>query len=250
MSGWATSRPAAIQHEGVAGLPDLDGRDHVPDQLEIDLGDNHADGRSIAGDRDRQVGLGAAVVADLAVPDPRRARSGDGRVGGAVGAALGSVEADPRHVKALPSGAVDEREADDGRHLTEQAQGIDPPPLVRLLGPGKLDQPAELVGDAVDEALDPGCRRPRLDAEQLVEPRPLVAIAEPRLADAIGREGNDHGQEQHEEVLLEEATKPETPPDHRPCTSLIGSGKVLYSRRDRSEESYKNTSSNYLLGGM
>ena len=180
----------AIQHEGMARLTDLDGRDHVPDQLQIDLGDNYADRRAVAGDRDRQVGLGPSVVADLAIPDPRRAGADDGRIGGAVSAALGSVEADPRHVEPLPPGPVDKGEADDGWHLAQQAQGIDAPPLVRLLAPGKLHQPAELIGDAVEEALDLGSGGPRLDPEQLIELVALVAIAEPGLADAIGRQGN------------------------------------------------------------
>ena len=76
----------------------------------------------------------------------------------------------------------------------------------------RTSQPSS--GDAVEEALDPGGGRPRLDSQQLVEPCTLVAVAEPGLADAVGGERNHHGQKQHEEVLPKEAAKPETPPVH------------------------------------
>ena len=32
----------ALDHKGIAGLADVDGADHVPDQLEIDVGDGDA----------------------------------------------------------------------------------------------------------------------------------------------------------------------------------------------------------------
>jgi hypothetical protein len=214
--------PRPVQHEGIARRADLDGRDHVPDQLQVHLGDNHADRRTIAGYRNRHVGLGVAIIADFAVPEPVRAGSRHGLVGRAIGSGLGSVQADARDIETLPSVAVEKREADDGRYLPQQTQGIDAPPLVRFVGPGELDQPAELVGDAVEKALDLGARRPRLDPQKLVERRPLVAIAEPGLADAIGRQRNDHGQKQHEEIFLKQAAEAQT---------LLGHERFSRSRR-------------------
>ncbi len=197
----------AVQHEGVARLPDPDGRDDVPDELQVDLGHHHPDRRTVSGHGDGQVRFGTAVVSDLAEPDAHGPGSDMGRLGGEIEPALVPVQADPGHILALPSRAVDEGQAGDRGDLAEQAQRIDPPPLVGLVGPGELHEPAELAGDGVDEALDPGRRRPRLDAELLAEPGALVAVAEPGLADAADGERNDDRQEQHDEVLLEEAAQ-------------------------------------------
>ena len=59
----------AVDHIGVAVLADLDLRDHVPDQLEIDLGDADAGLAPRAGERERHVGLGFAAEIDRAVID-------------------------------------------------------------------------------------------------------------------------------------------------------------------------------------
>ena len=58
-----------VQDEGEAGLSHLDRRDHIPNQLEIDFGDDHADRWPIADNRNRQVRFGAAMVAYVAEPD-------------------------------------------------------------------------------------------------------------------------------------------------------------------------------------
>ena len=40
--GDEASRP--VEDQGIAGAPHLDLRDHVPDELQVDLGHRHADG--------------------------------------------------------------------------------------------------------------------------------------------------------------------------------------------------------------
>jgi hypothetical protein len=107
---------------------------------------------------------------------------------------------------------VEECETHDGRGLAKQAHCVSPPLFVGILSPGKLDQPAKLVREAVNEALDPGCGGRRLNAEQLVKPRTVIAIAEPGFDDTIDRKWNRHGHKKHEQVLLEKAAK--TLPDH------------------------------------
>ena len=52
---------------------------------------------------------------------------------------------------------VNELEAHNGRHLTEQSQCVGAPVVIGIVSPGKLDQPAKLVLDALDKAMDPGC---------------------------------------------------------------------------------------------
>jgi hypothetical protein len=83
-----------VQHKSEAGLSHFDGRYHVPDQLEVDFSDHHADRRSAAGNRNRQVWLRASVVAHVTKPDPGRARAQYRGIGGSVSAALNSIEAD------------------------------------------------------------------------------------------------------------------------------------------------------------
>ena len=85
----------SIQDEGEAGLSYFYRRDHVPDQLEIDFRNNHADRCSIADNRDRQMWFGASMVAYIAKPDLRRASAGYRRIGRSVGAAFNSIEPDP-----------------------------------------------------------------------------------------------------------------------------------------------------------
>ena len=152
------------------------------------------------------------MVAHVAKPDPGRAGANKRGIGGSVSAAVNSIEAGTRDVKAFSSPMVEECETHDGRGLAKQAQRVNPPPLVGVVSPGKLDQPAKLVRDAVDEVLDFGCGGRRLNAEQLIESRTLVAIAEPGFDDTVDRERNRHGHKEHEQVLPEKAAK--TLPDH------------------------------------
>src|SRR5262245_12769555 len=107
---------------------------------------------------------------------------------------------------------VQECEVHDGRGLAKQAQRVGAPPLVGVVSPRKLDQPAKLVRDAVDEALDPGCGRRCLNAEKLIKSRTLIAIPEPGFDDTVNRKWNRHGHKKREQVLPEKAAK--TLPDH------------------------------------
>src|SRR5262245_66118688 len=112
----------AIENEGITCLPDLDGRDHVPDQLEIDLGDGNTDGRAIASNCDRQVGLRAAIIPDLVIPDSGRASPRHGAVTGAVSPALGPVQAKLRDIQPLPPRTVNKGQADDPGCLADGSQ--------------------------------------------------------------------------------------------------------------------------------
>ena len=196
-----------VQHEGEAGFSHFDGRYYVPNQFEVDLGDYGCRRRPVAGNRNHQVWLGASVIAHVAKPDPGRAGANYRGIGGSVSAAVYSIEADTRDIKAFSPPMVEECETHDGRGLAKQAHCVSPPPLVGILSPGKLDQPAKLVRDAVDEAMDLGCGGRRLNAEQLIKSRTLVAIAEPGFDDTADRERNRHGHKKHEQVLLEKAAK-------------------------------------------
>ena len=61
-----------VDDVGVAALTDLDLRDHVPDQLEVDFGDAHAGVAPRAGYGQRHIRLGFAAEIDRAVIDLAR----------------------------------------------------------------------------------------------------------------------------------------------------------------------------------
>ena len=49
--------PGVVDDKGVAGIADLDRRDDVPDQLQIDVGNDNSGGRTVSRNRDPHVGL-------------------------------------------------------------------------------------------------------------------------------------------------------------------------------------------------
>ncbi len=164
--------------------------------------------RPIAHRGNRQIRLGAAVVADVAEPDPARAGADQRGIGRPIGTAFNAVETEPQDVETLQPLVVDQRRAGDRRRLPQQALRIGSPLLVRLVGPWLLDQPAELNCDVEDEVVDLGGRGCRLNAEQLIQLRALVAIAEPGFDPAVDRKQDRDGHEEREEILREEAAKP------------------------------------------
>ena len=105
---------------GVAVLADLDLRDDVPDQLEVDLG--HGDAAAPAmGHRHGQVGLGFLAEVDRPEPHAVGHRLDEGRLLGEVGAAADHVHGQPRDLELLAALAVDLHQLGDGRHLAHAA---------------------------------------------------------------------------------------------------------------------------------
>jgi len=97
----------------------------VPDQLQIDLRDNHADRRSVAGNRQGHVGLGAAVQRYRAVPAACGSRACDGRVCRAVDAATNNIRLNPGDLQPLDPGAIYQGDLGEGWHLAEELQRTD-----------------------------------------------------------------------------------------------------------------------------
>jgi hypothetical protein len=58
--------PLAVDHISMAVCADLDLRDHIPDQLEVHLGNRHAGVSDGAGERQGHVGFGFAAEIDRA----------------------------------------------------------------------------------------------------------------------------------------------------------------------------------------
>ena len=64
----------AVDDIGLPALADLDLRDHVPDEFEVDLGNADAGSAARAGQRQGHIGLGLAAEIDRAVIDLVRRR--------------------------------------------------------------------------------------------------------------------------------------------------------------------------------
>ena len=190
--GMCDQPAVAVDHECHSGLLDLDGGDDIPDQRQIDLCDGDADGRPVAGDRERHIRLGAAIQCNRSIPAVRRSRATHGRVGRAIDAWPDRIGPGPRDRQTLDPGAVDQGELGDRRHLAEQPQRIDAVILHAGTSPG-LDGPLHLASYAVEEPLDPlRCGR-CLDQEPRVEHGALILVAEPGFADPVDQQGHDHG---------------------------------------------------------
>ena len=188
-----------VDHVGLAVLADLDLRDHVPDQLEIDLGDADAGIAPRAGERQRHVGLGFAAEIDRAVIDLLGHRLGELRLLGEIGLARDHVHGEPRHLELLAAGGVELRQLGDRRHLAQQPQAVEAPLLERARRPWQLRRPADLALDLLDELPDLGRRGFRLLALDADQRGLVLAVGEIDLEQAVGEQRHaHHGQEQRD----------------------------------------------------
>ncbi len=194
----------AVDDIGDAALADLDLRDHVPDQLEIDLGDAHAGVAAGAGERQRHVRLGLAAEVDRAVIDLLRHRFGE--LGGLriVGLRGAEIHDEPRDAQLLLAGGVELGELGDRRHLAQQPQAVETPLLDRARRPRQLRGPADLVFDLLDEVGDLFRRAFRLlalDADQRVG---VLAVGEHDLEQAVAEQRNADDREKETDILAEQ----------------------------------------------
>ena len=111
-----------IEHEGMARLTHAYGRNDLPDELQVDLGDGHARRLAVAGHRHRHERFRPAVVADRAVPRVRGAGASHRGVGREVAPARRAVQVDARDEEPLASVGIDERDADDCWNLSQGPQ--------------------------------------------------------------------------------------------------------------------------------
>src|SRR6185312_5346150 len=77
-----------IDHISLPTLPNLDLRDHVPDECEVDLSDGDAGVTSDAAYRERHVGLGILTKVNRAVVHSARSGNDKCRLFGTVGLAV------------------------------------------------------------------------------------------------------------------------------------------------------------------
>ncbi len=173
-------------HIGVAAFADLDLRHHVPDQLEVDLGDADAGVLAGAGQRQRHVGFGLPSEIDRPVIDLVGDGFGEFRILRKVEPGVHDIHGETRYPQAFLAGRIDLREFGDGRNLPQQAQGIEPALLDRTGRPRQLGGPAELALDLLDELADFCRRRLRLLVLNPYQRRLVLAIIEENLEDPVG----------------------------------------------------------------
>src|SRR5947207_8309938 len=178
--------PLRVDDIGVAALADLDLRDHVPNELKIDLGDADARVAPRAGNGERHVRLGFAAEIDWAVIDLARHRFGEFGVTGQIGAARDHVHGEPRYPQPLLAGGVELRELGDGGDLAQQPQGVETALLDRARRPRQLRGPAELTLDLFDELADLGGGGLRLLALDANERGLMLLIVEEDVESAVG----------------------------------------------------------------
>ena len=157
--GHETAQP--VDDVGVAVLADLDLRDHVLDQLQVDLG--HRDAAVAAAMRHRHRQIGLALLAEIDRPEIGLVGRGllEGGLGRAVDVAAHHVHAEPGDLELLVAVAVELGQFGDRGNLLQQADVFEAALIDRQCRPLRIGDPADLVLDFPDESLDllRGCFR-------------------------------------------------------------------------------------------
>ena len=113
---------SGVDDVGAAGAADLDARDHVPDEFQIDLGDGHPLVAAPPAEAESEVGLGFAPEIDRAQIAPVGARLPEPGIVGQILAAADHVHGEPRHHDLLVTLGVDIGDLGDRRGLAQQAE--------------------------------------------------------------------------------------------------------------------------------
>jgi len=177
--------PLRADNIGMTVFADLDLRHHVPDQLEIDLGDADAGVLAGAGQRQRHIGLGLAAEIHRPVIDLVGDGFGEFRILGEVEPAVHNVHGETRYPQPLLAGGIDLRQLGDGRNLAQQPQGIESALLDRTRRPRQLGGPAQLTFDFLDELADFGGRRLGLFVLNPDQGRLVLAVIEEDLENPV-----------------------------------------------------------------
>ncbi len=127
--GVGHQQAVAVDHVGLARFADVDARDHLPDELQVELGNRDRPLGPAGADRDRHVGLGAAVEVHRAEPGRVGQGAPEGGLRRPVAAGAQHVHADPRDLDLLAPGAVEQRDVGDLGRLAQQPPEFRPPGL-------------------------------------------------------------------------------------------------------------------------
>ena len=203
--GVRDQQAALVHHIGRPGLADLDARDHVPDELEVDLSDSDAAAAAGAGNRHGEIGLRFLAEVDrahVALVGPGMPELG---VLAHVRLARELVHGEPRHLDLLAAVAVDVAHLGDGRGLPQQAQEIETALLEAAARGQESGRPADLALDLLDELLDDGGGALRLLALHGNQRLPAFAVGVVHLDGGIDDESAADQRDQHCGILAKQA---------------------------------------------
>ena len=162
ISGSATRKPLSSTTYAFPLLADLDPRDDVPDELQVDVGDRHGSVLASRTNRDGHVRFG--LFAEVHGPEPRLPsfRVAERRFLRTILAGSHVVHAEARHCDLLAAGGIQLRNVRDLRRLAQELEELDPAQFgvarIQLRQRGVL----ELLFDPANVLLDSRCRRERL----------------------------------------------------------------------------------------
>ena len=190
---------------GMPMLADLDLRDHVPDQLEVHLGDTHARVAPGAGNRERHIRLGLAPEIDWPVIYLARYSLRKLRVVGEVGAAGDHVHGQPRDPQTLFAAGIELRKLGNGGYLAQQPQCIEAALLNGACRPGQLCRPTELALDLLDELPDLGGGGFRLFALDADERSLVLLVVEVDIENAVREQRDADDRDEQRDIFGEQA---------------------------------------------
>ena len=219
--GMGNKTALRIDQIGLPARAHLDLGYHVPDELEIDLGDAHARIPARAGERQGHVGLGLPAKIDGAVVDLVRNRFGEFRVLGEVGLACHHVHGQARDAQLLAAGRIELRELGDRRHLPQEPQPVEPPLIDGAGGPGQLRGPPHLALDLLDELADLGRRRLGLLALDADQGCLVLLKGEDDLRQSVREQGDAHDGKEQPDVF---AKQPPARPRLLPASPALRQG--------------------------
>jgi len=197
--------PGAVDDVGLAGAPDLDAADDVPDELEVDLGDGDRARVAAGAHGDGEVGL--RLLAEVHRAEPGLAGPGvqERRIARAVLVGAGDVHGEARHGELLAALGVDPGNVGHRRDQAQQLQELDAPLLDAGGAELRQRRERELLLDLAHELLDARRRADRLLALQAEQRRLVLLVREVQADRARDEERAADQPEDQQEVLAEQA---------------------------------------------
>ena len=204
--GMGDENAALVDHVHVARDADVDLRDDVPDDPEVDLRRRDLRSALPPGHGDGEVRLG--LVAKVHRPE---VRASDSRLHEAgilreVAPAADLVRREAGHQQLHLARRIELDELGDGGHVAEQAQEVDLAllPRQRRIGEGHLHRRPHLLLDSLHELLDARGGRQGLLALEPDERRLRLPVGEVEVDEAAQEQHPAHEQDQDGRVLAEE----------------------------------------------
>ena len=153
---------AFIHHIGRSCFADVDARDDIPNEFEVDLRDGDAGAAAGTGNRQGEIGLRFFAEVDRAEVALLRSRFGELRFVAQIGAARDCVHCEARHLDLLTAIGIEIAHFCNGRSLAQQTQEVEAPLLQTTTRGQETGRPAHLAFDFLYELLDDGSRALRL----------------------------------------------------------------------------------------